>query len=388
MKALWLPLLALTAACQGPPATPAPPDAGVDTAAVDAADTDAAPAVDASGDGASAPEIAADRGPPSLFQPAPATGCKSVHLVAAGGFLYWTDEASGTVMRASTTGGAPTPVAVGEDHPTWLAVRGARVFWTAGGPGTASNGGTTLGRSIRVAAPAGGAAKTIADGVDVHGVTPTDDGENVYFSTGGEIREVSSGGGQSSLVATFSRVMPRGAVAISGATLIALDGIDEQVMLIDLTAGAGSACDGRDSANGGWQGPCRWFESTFGRLPADTILIRGDLAYWADTDAIKEYDVSKTDISWSVVATADATYINALCLGGDRVFFAADDYWLDYPGPEAPPANAGVIEMAPLAPGSISTVLARGQNRPQSIASDGNRVFWSTGDCAIWGLGL
>jgi hypothetical protein len=68
------------------------------------------------------------------------------------------------------------------------------------------------------------------------------------------------------------------------------------------------------------------------------------------------------------------------------LFFASDDAPLDAPGPDTPPPSAGLIEMAALDPGSSSVVLARDQRRPQSVASDGKRVFWANKDCAIWSL--
>jgi hypothetical protein len=363
MRRICLVTVALIAACQGRPLAPESPDGA-------AAD--------------STPDAATDGRTPSLFHPAPATGCESMHLVVGEGFLYWTDEAGGTVTRAPIAGGPPSPIAGGQDRPTWLAVRGARVFWVTGGRGPDSHGGSTLGRSIRVGSPAGGDVNTIAIG-DIEGVVATDDGETVYYSTGAEIQRVSSGGGPSSLVVTSARAMPRYALAISGTTLIALDELDDKVVLIDLTTAAGSECQGSDST-GAWMGPCRWFESSLGDLLTDNVVVRGNFMYWADSDTIRSDDVSATNDVWSNVTMASAPFVNALCLGGDRLFFASDDRPIDSPGPEAPPPSAGLIEMAALDPGSASVVLARGQRRPQSIASDGTRVFWSTGDCAIWSL--
>ena len=73
MKAIGLVPLALLAACRGGALAPAPPGD---------ADTDAGEVAD--GGGATpdvAPDVAPDVGPPSLYQPAPATGGKSLAIV-------------------------------------------------------------------------------------------------------------------------------------------------------------------------------------------------------------------------------------------------------------------------------------------------------------------
>ncbi len=388
MKAIGLVPLALLAACRGGALAPAPPgDADTDAGKVadgGGADTDAGEVADGGG---ATPDVAPDGGPPSLYQPAPATGCASVHLVVDGSFVYWTDEANGAVTRAPTAGGASSPIAVGEDRPTWLAVSGGRVFWTAGGPGPSPTGNPsrpTLGRSIRVGSLAGGDAKVVATVPGgVYGAAATDDGGAVYFSTGNEIQRVSSDGGTPSLVATFiDGSTPRG-LALSGTTLVALDDIDGFVVLVDLTAAGPISCGQRDPMTGAWSGgPCRRLQNDNGSLLSGTVLVHGSTLYWADGDQIRG-----GDLSTSLVATgipADASYVNALCLGGDRVFFASDDHTIDDPAPDVPPAGAGLIEAAAPDPDAANVVLARGQRRTQSIAADGDRVFWATIDCAIW----
>ncbi|HVU53357.1 MAG TPA: hypothetical protein VHL80_21880 [Polyangia bacterium] len=384
MKPIVLVLPALLAACEGPPPSPREPDAAAGDA--DAAVSDAAADGTAASDGASSPEAAPDAGSPALFQPAPATSCTAVHLVVDGGFLYWTDEAGGAVMRAPTAGGAPSAVAVGEDHPTWLSVRGGRVFWVSGVPGSPPVGNPThptLGTSMRAAAPGGGPTTIASVAGGLYGAVVTDDGATVYFSTGAAIEQVSAGGGTPSNVATFVDGSTARGLAISGTTLVALDDVDGFVALVDLTAGP-ALCGQLDPTSGSWTGSCTRLPSDNGSLLSDTILVDGTVLYWVDGDRIKHADLAGGP---DVAATpADASFIDAACLGGSSVFFVADDHALGAPAPGTLPAGTSLIEKATSDPDVPNVVLARGQRRPQSIASDGARVFWATADCAIWSL--
>ncbi len=61
-------------------------------------------------------------------------------LTAAGGYLYWSSTADGTVVRVPKTGGSVEVIATGQDQPGALVVDSSAVYWlnhgTAAGTGT------------------------------------------------------------------------------------------------------------------------------------------------------------------------------------------------------------------------------------------------------------
>jgi hypothetical protein len=222
----------------------------------------------------------------------------------------------------------------------------------------------------------------------VYGVVATDDGQSVYYSTGDKIQKVSSDGGPASLVATIGDGTTLRGLALSGTTLVALDARAGIVALVDLTAPGPAVCGQRDSNGWAWKGTCTRLLVDNGSLLVDTVLTLGSVVLWADSPGIKRQDLSALSPNTGATWDGRAAFITALSLGGNRLFFASDDLPLQYAGSGMSPSSTGVIQMAPLGADGDTVLLVGGQMRPQAIASDGNRVFWSTGDCAIWSLPL
>ena len=75
-------------------------------------------------------------GVPDGGAPTPlASGQNTPYDIAVDGTsVYWTDPGSGTVMKVPLGGGSPTTLASGLPGPGRIAVDGTSVYWTDGSP--------------------------------------------------------------------------------------------------------------------------------------------------------------------------------------------------------------------------------------------------------------
>jgi hypothetical protein len=97
----------------------------------------------------------------------------------------------------------------------------------------------------------------------------------------------------------------------------------------------------------------------------------GGNGYWADGTRLMVSSLSPPGLDRVPLATFEnATEVRALCEGGDGLVLAIDAGEIGRRGFSAPQDQLGVR-------------LARDQPAPRSVASDGVRAYWSTGDCQI-----
>lgn len=307
---------------------------------------------------------------PMLEQKARTPDCMRLRVAVDGGDLYWTDQGAGQVLRAAKGGGAPVVIASGEDLPSELAVRGARVFWLTGPRGPDITG-EPAGRSIRVAPATGGAATTVVEVPEgINGFTVSPEGETVYFGTRETVRRVSSTGAGAADVAVSERGgLPR-AMVLDGARLVYAEDLTGWIQVVELFEGRVAVCNLHDPEGRQVPGPCTRLIYDNGSLLREAIVVQGGKIFWADGASLKIYDVPTATYP-PTAGINDSGGFTAMTGGADRIFLATTSTIVDV---ASEPAESPVLQ------------LARGQKTPKSIATDGARVYWSDADCAIWSI--
>jgi hypothetical protein len=100
-------------------------------------------------------------------------GTSPIGIAADSSYVYWADQALGTVMRVANGGGsAPVTIASGQSGPTGVAVDATYVYWTN------YNGGTVM----RAPIGGGSAPTTIASGLQ-EPLSIAVDGSGIYWTT-------------------------------------------------------------------------------------------------------------------------------------------------------------------------------------------------------------
>jgi hypothetical protein len=301
---------------------------------------------------------------PTVLVPA-AAGCTSLHIAVGGTTLYWTDQGHGTVKSMPVAGGTATTVAGTETIPTSILVRGTTVFWLSG--------------NVIRKSTAGAAATTVVTSPDaINGFTSSTDAATVYFSALTKVKQVAAAGGPAVDVASEEHAGIPGGLALDGTALVYPCDINGDVDVVELATGKVASCGAENDAGDLLQVMCTRIARSQGSLFLGTILATGHRAYWADGTTVKGGDTTPggAQNNDSIASTASTNgAITALTYAGTTLLFAEYD--------KAMAANSGFIDKAPLVKDSNTTILARGQNAPDSIASDGTKVYWSTGDCKI-----
>ena len=110
--------------------------------------------------------------------------------------IYWTDDASGTVLKAPKSGGNPAVLASGQDGPWDVAVHKGTVYWVnrraGGGPGPAVLG----------VDPNGGSVTTLLEGYNYWAIALVVGGSGLYVYGAGGILWVSFDGSATADIAT------------------------------------------------------------------------------------------------------------------------------------------------------------------------------------------
>jgi len=309
---------------------------------------------------------------PTVLQTAPVGSCGSVDVAVDGATLVWTDDAAGTVSRAPSAGGPPSVIASEEDHPRAVQLRGPRAFWLAG---TLATGGADA-ATIRSAALDGSApASLVAPAGGVTGFVASPDGQTIYFGASGAVRGVATTpGAQPVIVATDEQNGALRAFALDGSALMfhAYDASGTgAVEVVASVEGPQARC--RASLEGGvWVGDLC---ASIGQLlqgPTQLFSVAAAGAgYWPAASALMMSSLTSGAIDRVALATCEAANdVLALGAGGDELVIST---------------VAGEIGKRPFAsaPDVLGVRLARDQKTPRSVASDGARAYWSTGDCQI-----
>jgi hypothetical protein len=125
-------------------------------------------------------------------------------IVVAGASVYWTN--STTIMRVSTSGGTSEVVASVDGAPVAVAADAENVYWQTGGTIRNPDGGNTAG-TIEKAPLAGGARTRLATGNFVAFGPSSNiavDSTSVYWVEGWSIMKISKTGGSPTVVVTMS----------------------------------------------------------------------------------------------------------------------------------------------------------------------------------------
>jgi hypothetical protein len=318
---------------------------------------------------------------PSIIQPPRTAACDGIDVAVAGTTLLWADRASGQVLRAPATAGAPTAIATGEDRPRALAIGGDEVFWLAGVH--APDGGALPippGVAIRAAPLAGGVARTVAAPAEgVNAFTVTSDGRTVYYGTSTRIEKASTAP-QSAPVVVVAPSRNRSdfyvGLALDGSMLAFIGQLAGDVDAARLADGQIATCSSVQNPDPASTVLC----NPVGRdINGRTLVTTGGMAYFHDGAVIKRGSLT-AGFMQVVLAQVDGQ-LTDLSMSSDALLASAD-------GPSM--SSDGTILELPFAVAEQGATirLARSQNSPASVATDGARVYWSTGDCAVKAIPL
>jgi hypothetical protein len=312
---------------------------------------------------------------PTVAVPKPAM-CGAMALAASGGTLYWTDTMNKKVFSMPAAGGTPTPISSTETSPTIIAVRGTTVFWLDG---------KVIRKSVAGAAP----TVVYTSPIDIHGISPNDDGSAVYFTVGdpgdmtttpvkpaivGKVLKVATATTATDVALEQKGGIPT-ALAVQGTLAVYPCDIngDVDIATIGATPAQCWASAGED-APGMMNVGCNRIARSQGSLNQTLILAAGANVVWVDGKNVKMNGLSATAEASNKSFASPDNNVHGIALGGTKVFFSEFD---DNAPATGTVQKVAMMEMAPLIP------LARNINGPGSVAVDGKKVFFSTADCEI-----
>jgi hypothetical protein len=290
--------------------------------------------------------------------------CGSIRLVAAGGFVYWTEKASGKIRRVPAAGGeAPTELATGQNNPTQIAADPTALYWVNEGDGR--GGSSTLMKMssletlvltksqdatpiLAVAAHAGRVYYAL--GHDVHSLSPLDGSDDIIVGTA------------TNYDVNFPVGVPSGepaALAVTDTfvfwTTIGRQGVEREDVL------EGQLPNGTDTAG------YRELGESQGSLVLRDIGAKGPFAYWANGANVFRAAVAPPE---PIAQLRDFSSVVSLAISDSQIYLATD---------------TGEILRHSLEP-DVATppaLLAVEQNGLLSVAVDETSVYWSTDDCIL-----
>jgi hypothetical protein len=310
----------------------------------------------------------------TLVPPSPG-GCGAIHLAAADGTLYWTDEAHGTVSSVRADGTAPTTLAMNERAPAHVVARGGRVFWVATDRGamSATPAGGVVATSVRAVPATGGAAVELvaetSHGDGILGLAVSDDGVSVYYSLDASVKMVPAAGGPASFVVLSSATVLPSAIGLEGRTLAFAETQGVVVEAVTLGDGGVVTCEPPVGDAGASAGPCNEVSDNT-QAVLDAVFVHEGLVYWADSSVVSRAPAAALDAKSQnrLVAHANGTITGLVG--------APSALWFTEEGHED-------ILLATFQVGQTQTVMARGQAPTGALAADGTRVYWVNADCSI-----
>jgi hypothetical protein len=316
-----------------------------------------------------------------------APGCGRLDLAIAGGTLYWSDQARGTVARRALAGGPVTTIASGEKSPSHLLVAGSNLFWidVLGSADAVNANGAPIKAttaSVREVALGGGApadlvTETTAWG-GILGMAVSEDRRTLYYSADTKIRAVPVAGGTPFDVGREERGGVPTALGIEGNSIGYITELNGNVDVITVADGVVASCGNEDSNGNLLMVNCVRLGGCTPDAFMDGFLMHDMNAYWNDgnnfqTGPLTTPHGSKFDVASGLASSEPFT---GLAGAPDAVYFSEFAT-----SPIDPPV--GLIERTSYDVGSTAVAIARGQNGPRSLAVDDTMVYWSTADCAI-----
>jgi hypothetical protein len=296
-------------------------------------------------------------------------GCNAMTMVATDA-VYFADPVHGTINRV----GAAAPLALGETGATFLQANGTNLFWY-----------DPAGPQIRKMAATGGAVTgvytNLQGGVDggvppsIAGFLVSPDGQTIYISMGNQVIQAPVAGGVSSVVANEVHDGQPAALALNGTTNIVYPASFTGDVDAPLLSAMPATCGLEDMFGNAIQTTCPRLGRSQGELFPNFIAVIAGHAYWVDGPNLKGELIGAMGTSFDGIATSQTAKISAAAATPSLIYYADWD--------ETDPMH-GFIERTPLVPNSTPTLLARGQLTPLAIAVDAKKVYWATGNCAIF----
>jgi hypothetical protein len=133
-------------------------------------------------------------GKPTIVSSSPTSNQKCVVTDARD--MYWVN--GNAIMKAPKAGGAPTPIAAGQNGPTCVASDDKFIYWSSAG-----SSGKSYKDGAIIAAPkgGGGATKTVANSQEKATNVQVDD-TTLYWVSADKIMAMPKGGGEAKVLAT------------------------------------------------------------------------------------------------------------------------------------------------------------------------------------------
>jgi stigma-specific protein Stig1 len=313
--------------------------------------------------------------------------CAGLALAVASGTLYWTDQALGTVMTETVTGGPARTIASAESAPGLIAVRGSMLFWVdaSASPSVVNMlPQTSTTSTLRAMGLVSGVANDLVAETNltggIRGLALSDDGQVVYYSAGTKVRMIPAMGGAAMDVANEEPDGIPTALAVAGSTIGYVTDLAGAVDVIDVVNGVVAICGPGNPTTGDLSSNvnCTRVGRGQGEPFFGGLVIKDDEIYWSNFGRIQvtpaAQDPSGIHLDATQVAATYGSQIGGL-VGDPNNIYVTD-------------TTDGLIERTPYVINSRAIQIARGQMMPSAMAVDGTRVYWSTGDCAINATGL
>lgn len=311
-----------------------------------------------------------------------APGCGAAQLALGGGFLYWTERATGNVNRilVANTGGAPVLLASGQAKPGPIAADETAAYWSNEGDLSISKVAHAWAGDGDSAHDGGAPAPLLTAPDVVKGLTAS--GGFLYYSAGSSTFRVASSGGASLTLATFATCKLSQPVALA----LDVDHVYQTDVLSQFITRERS--DGTQLAND----PCAAPDAgappiavpdvvthSQGELLLDAIGVSDGEVYWADNTTISAKPVNGTTTTSSrqVAFSLGGNVITGFVLGGGGFVYFGEG--ADFQGgPTANTIQTAFALFSEEAGTRDARVIAKGQPGAASFAAGAGRIYWTT----------